>query len=81
MREFVVDLRKRLRGVWNADVLAEHVHGVPILSPCGGGGRPFLNTTLEVRAAFAALPFPYMLTPGNHHCGRSTHLNVIDHLS
>eukprot|EP00983_Pelagomonas_calceolata_P064945 1148376-Pelagomonas_calceolata.AAC.1 len=24
MREFVVDLRKRLRGVWNADALAEH---------------------------------------------------------
>eukprot|EP00983_Pelagomonas_calceolata_P065800 1148740-Pelagomonas_calceolata.AAC.1 len=23
MREFVVDLRKRLRGVWNADALAE----------------------------------------------------------
>eukprot|EP00983_Pelagomonas_calceolata_P069110 1150255-Pelagomonas_calceolata.AAC.1 len=25
MREFVVDLRKRLWGVWNADALAEHV--------------------------------------------------------
>eukprot|EP00983_Pelagomonas_calceolata_P050901 1142189-Pelagomonas_calceolata.AAC.2 len=25
MREFVVDLRKRLRGAWNADALAEHV--------------------------------------------------------
>eukprot|EP00983_Pelagomonas_calceolata_P046600 1140261-Pelagomonas_calceolata.AAC.2 len=24
LREFVVDLRKRLRGVWNADPLAEH---------------------------------------------------------
>eukprot|EP00983_Pelagomonas_calceolata_P002512 84570-Pelagomonas_calceolata.AAC.1 len=24
MREFVVDLRKRLRGLWNADALAEH---------------------------------------------------------
>eukprot|EP00983_Pelagomonas_calceolata_P008675 282828-Pelagomonas_calceolata.AAC.1 len=24
MREFVVDLRKRLRGVWNDEALAEH---------------------------------------------------------